>query len=68
MHEYQKRVVEEKEELDKKIASLEKFVTRGNNEVYDKLPREEQGRLIAQLQAMMLYSKILGYRIEAFDH
>lgn len=63
MREYQQRVVEEKKELDIKIAKLDAFV---GGAVYFDLDDEEQDRLTAQRTAMGEYSDILGERIEAF--
>lgn len=64
MKAYQERVVEEKKELDARIAKLDAFVN--DNEAYEDLDPEEQDRLTAQRTAMGEYSDILGERIEAF--
>lgn len=63
MLEYQKRVVDEKDELDMKIEALQKFITSSGVNVVD---FREQERLLLQLGAMTEYSTILGRRIIAF--
>ena len=63
MQAHQERVVTEKSELDDKRARLITFI---GGEVYRTLDRVEQSRLNRQLEAMTLYSNILGERIAAF--
>ena len=66
MKAYQKRVVEEKRELDKKLAKLHEFI---NDEVvFSGVEVMEQGRLRRQEILMEIYSEVLGERIEAFNH
>ena len=63
MLDYQKRVVDEKRELDDKIKKLRDFHTTDH---YHALVEAEQQRLWAQLNVMQTYSSILGERIGAF--
>lgn len=60
---YQQRVVQEKEELNTKIAKLSTFVGAVN---FADVPQSEQVRLRMQLKIMQLYGDILFERIEAF--
>lgn len=62
MEEYQKRVIDEVEELDVKIGKLEKFIENPpiNIDVY------EFNRLKHQADAMRLYSYVLHNRIKHF--
>lgn len=60
---YQQRVVDEKKDLDEKLAKLQAF---GRTEVYRNLPEDEQDRLSRQYDVMYSYSCILGERIAAF--
>lgn len=60
---YQQRVVDEKKDLDERLAKLKAFVL---TEVYRNLPADEQDRLSRQYDAMYSYSCILGERIAAF--
>lgn len=64
MKPHQERVVTEKTELDDKRQKLTAFI--GTNETYRTLDKMEQSRLNRQLEAMTLYSNILGERIAAF--
>lgn len=64
MQAHQQRVVDEKSDLDVKIEALSKFIN--GSTIFDGLPEDEQGRLRNQLDAMTLYSNILGKRIAAF--
>ncbi len=64
MKPYQERVVAEKNALDEKLSLLSSFI--GSNDIYRTLDRVEQSRLNRQLEAMTLYSNILGERIAAF--
>ena len=63
MEAYQKRVVEEKKELDEK---LEKLIVFLDSDKFDRLPPEEQDRMSRQQEVMEEYSDILGERIAAF--
>lgn len=60
---YQQRVVDEKRDLDDKIAALDKFISGG---FFQTVPSEEQARQRVQLDAMRVYSSILNMRINAF--
>lgn len=61
---HQQRVVDEKDELDKKTQALSNFI--GLNGVFNTLPADEQERLRVQNDLMWQYSEILGARIAAF--
>ena len=63
MESYKIRVVQEKEELDKKIADLESFFI-GN--IYPTIREEEKDRMQRQKLSMVNYSSILKERILAF--
>ena len=63
MQEYQKRVVEEKRELDAKLSKLCEFKYTNS---FAGLPFAEQERLNTQGHIMCQYSAILGARIAAF--
>ncbi len=63
MQAYQERVVEEKRELDEKVAKLGAFMS---TEPFAVLPVEEQGRMNRQRALMECYGNVLGERIEAF--
>ena len=60
---HQQRVVDEKVELDAKLALLQKF---WNAPMFETLPVEEKQRLLKQGGLMMGYSAVLGERIAAF--
>ena len=60
---HQERVVQEKKELDEKLAKLDAV---GRTDFYKTLPDDEQGRLNRQHSVMEEYSRILGERIAAF--
>jgi hypothetical protein len=60
---YQQRVIEEKRELDEKLAKLDAF---GRTELFAALPADEQGRLNRQHSLMEAYSAVLGERIANF--
>ncbi len=64
MNNFQKRVVDEKAELDKKAKALSDFI--GNSHVLPTLDAAEQERLKIQNDIMWEYSEILGLRIKAF--
>ena len=61
---HQRRVVIEKEELDKKATDLSNFI--GTSPIFDTLDPAEQERLREQNDVMWQYSEILGARIAAF--
>lgn len=61
---HQQRVVEEKDELDKKATALSNFI--GLSPAFDTLDAAEQERLREQNDVMWQYSEILGARIAAF--
>ena len=63
MQAYQQRVIEEKQELDKKLGALTLFMASASFRVVD---IEEQGRLKRQQTFMRAYSHVLSERIEAF--
>jgi hypothetical protein len=63
MQPHQERVVQEKKELDEKLAKLASF---GTTPLFDSLPADEQGRLNRQFSVMEEYSHILEERIAAF--
>ena len=60
---HQQRVVDEKRDLDEKLAKLDAF---GRTDVFAALPADEQGRLNLQHSLMEQYSAVLGARIDAF--
>lgn len=60
---HQRRVVEEKAELDGRLDKLRAF-TGGS--LFRSLPDAEQNRMLRQEHAMDEYAKVLGERIEAF--
>ena len=61
---FQQRVVEEKEELDKKAKKLSHFI--GEGALFDHIDLDEQARLKIQNDIMWQYSEILGERIANF--
>ena len=63
MNPYQLRVIEEKEQLDEKLAKLILFFT---NPIYLGLDDAEKVRLKRQVDAMGNYSAVLRERISAF--
>ena len=63
MEEYQKRVVAEKEELDKKISKLTAFIS---SKRITTVRITEQQRLREQREIMEKYSSILAERIMCF--
>lgn len=63
MEAYQQRVVDEKDELDGKVAKLRLYLKTGN---YFGLSRDEQGRMLRQYLLMREYSDVLGERIVAW--
>ena len=64
MKDYQKRVVAEKKELDKKLKKLGDFI--GNWDIFRHLHLDEQKRLRKQEIFMEAYSEVLADRIAAF--
>lgn len=64
MEAHQQRVVDEKTELDEKLAKLSSFIN--DSPIFPKLPIDEQARLYRQQAVMATYSEILGQRIAAF--
>ena len=64
MEEYQKRVVEEKKDLDQKIVKLTTFLF---SEASAGMDEEENLRMLKQKYSMMDYSRMLGERIGNFD-
>lgn len=63
MKDHELRVVEERNELNIKIAKLESFL---ESETYENLSEEEKDLLEEQLECMSHYSSILTYRINGF--
>lgn len=63
MQEFQKRVVEEKAELDSKMDRLTAFI---DTPIFKSLPEAEQERMVRQLHHMGEYTAVLGERIAAF--
>lgn len=61
---HQQRVIDEKCQLDVKVQALRKFIDE--NQMFSRLPMDEQSRMRRQLDAMVQYSGILGERIECF--
>jgi len=66
MEEWQKRVLNEKIELDEKIAKLEVFLGTYENEGVT-LSNDEIVSLRLQLNFMAFYSDILGERVKRFE-
>jgi hypothetical protein len=60
---HQQRVVEERNTLDKRIASLHAFI---NSETFPTVDRAERNRLIRQEAIMIELSQVLAERIAAF--
>ena len=63
MQDFQKRVVDEKTELD---AKRDKLGAGKNTDAFARLPWQEQERLNTQAHIMTMYSAVLGERIAAF--
>jgi hypothetical protein len=61
---HEQRVVDEKKELDIKLEALQDFIE--NNRIYLQLASNEQVRLQLQFRLMVLYSNVLGERIDYF--
>lgn len=64
MQEHQKRVVAERDDLNKKIKNLSIFM---HGTIYTDLAISEQSRLVRQLRIMREYVAVLDERIEAFS-
>ncbi len=64
MEEYQKRVTEEKKELDQKIERLNLFV---NTDHFSALKTLEREQLTRQRVIMELYQEVLWQRIRDFN-
>ena len=64
MKDYQKRVVQEKIELDKNATKLSEFI--GNNSMFLDISNPEQELMKEQCETMWQLSEILGKRIELF--
>ena len=62
---HQQRVIEEKADLDAKIARLADFIVL--SDAYKRLGPAEKGRLHRQHTHMLAYSGVLLERIEAFE-
>lgn len=60
---HQKRVIDEKRDLDERKENLEAFF---DTPTFAQLDADEQGRLHAQRGAMAAYARILSERISAF--
>lgn len=63
---HQQRVIDEKAELDIKIAALTKFTD--HSDVFKGLPSEERLDLQDQLASMNFYSNALSRRIKRFEY
>jgi hypothetical protein len=63
MEPYQDRVLNEKAELDSRLARLQAFL---NRPTFNELAIDEQERLRRQAAVMQEYSEILAARIEHF--
>ncbi len=61
---HQRRVVQEKDDLDKRAVALSIFI--GLNQTFDTLDPEEQERMKVQNDLMWQLSEVLGARIAAF--
>lgn len=61
---YRERVIEEKRQLDVKIAALAAF---GTTSLHKDLPEEEKDLLLLQFHTMQNYSIILKRRIASWD-
>ena len=64
MEDYQRRVIEEKRDLDEKAIKLSNFI--GYSPLFVTISALEQELIREQCEVMWEYSEILGKRIEAF--
>lgn len=64
MEDFQQRVVEEKADLDGRLARLMRFIETGS--IFHSLPVAEQSRQRLQAIHMRALSAVLGERIAAF--
>ena len=62
---HQQRVLDEKRELDERLAKLEAFIL--DNPIWQTLDGDEKDRLARQARAMAQYSQVLDERIAAFS-
>ncbi|HED5611271.1 TPA: hypothetical protein SCS53_004072 [Enterobacter kobei] len=60
---HQQRVIEEQEDLSRRIFKLECFTA---TEIFSRLPQVDRNMLIKQLEAMKAYELILRARIARF--
>lgn len=60
---HQQRVVDERHELEERLAKLRQFLT---TDLCLTLPFDERGRLVRQEKIMAEYSEVLADRIAAF--
>lgn len=63
MHFYQILVINEKKDLDEKLAKLTAFIDGPD---FAQVPEAERRRMISQSGIMQQYSEILGARIAGF--
>ena len=61
---FQQRVIEEKDQNDKRLEALGLFIT--SNPIFQTLDQEEQKRLKRQHELMTELSSVLGERIQNF--
>lgn len=66
MKAYEQRVIEEKNELDGRLAKLLTFIGEGAGLTFSGLIIEERQRLTTQARIMREYSDVLADRITAF--
>lgn len=65
---FQKRVIDEAQELNDKIVKLRMFLTAGcNRPGLPQVPADEVDRLQRQLNIMVAYGTVLEERIAAFS-
>lgn len=60
---HQQRVIDEKMQLDERLAKLDAFRT---TPIFAGLDQDERHRMVVQAEAMQVYSDVLGERIAAF--
>lgn len=64
---HQQRVIDERNELEKKLRALDKFIDPENlNPLFDACSEAEKTRLLCQFMFMSGYLDILNARINAF--